>query len=419
MSIALPSRKLILLRRPAITSGLPTWLPLASGVAPTLFADLTTEGTTNHYWYNNAAYGSFAALKAAIVGSTISLAAGTYTNSSGLLASASIGVGRFDYSPALSPNGLLLEGTTRNLCLNSDDPSTWASDGNSGVTVGANTVAPNGTSTARSLTFTSTAFFSTVNGPVADGSNAIEFTAGTVVSGSVWVRSTTGKANIGVALSPLTTTQHRTVPLTSSWQRISFTGASIGADAVAIVLDNRSGVNGGDGIAGTMEAFGAQIEVQPNTTSYIPTLAVRAIRSADTFQVPWTATSFTALAKVINQGVIANARILDADTNGLLYQTAGPNVTTNNGSATVSAGVNAMTSANKIVISGSNSGRVLSANGNTAQTDSNGLVASTPSFIYIGASSDGTNPSFGDFEVIGLWPVTVTAAQAAAMSALP
>lgn len=110
----------------------PSWVPVASGVNATLFTDFTTEGTTNHYWFNNTAYGSFALWLAAI-GGTFTRAATTngawYTNSSGLLASAGTNVLRFNYNPTGPVNvGILLEPAATNLALWSRDltqSGTW------------------------------------------------------------------------------------------------------------------------------------------------------------------------------------------------------------------------------------------------------------------------------------------------------
>lgn len=113
-------------------SSTPAWVPVASGVNATLFTDFTTEGTTNHYWFNNTAYGSFALWLAAI-GGTFTRGATTngawYTNSSGLLASAGTNVLRFNYNPTGSTNiGILLEPAATNLSLWSRDltqSGTW------------------------------------------------------------------------------------------------------------------------------------------------------------------------------------------------------------------------------------------------------------------------------------------------------
>jgi hypothetical protein len=126
--------------------GPPIWVPLAGSTAPTLFADFITEGGTNHYWYNGAQQANAAAWLTAVSGTFSRASAASYTNSSGLLASASSGALRFDYDPVLlTPKGILLEGASTNLLIQSStftNVGAWTQVSSS--TVSQNATGPDG-----------------------------------------------------------------------------------------------------------------------------------------------------------------------------------------------------------------------------------------------------------------------------------
>lgn len=126
--------------------------PLVNGTIPNIFADTTTEGASNHYWYLGKQYNGFSAWLTAISGTFSRTASAYYTNSSGVLTLASTGVPRFDYDPiSLQSKGLLLEGSTTNLTVHSQGAfNSWSSISN--LTITDNTVAaPDGTTTASLL----------------------------------------------------------------------------------------------------------------------------------------------------------------------------------------------------------------------------------------------------------------------------
>ncbi|MGA8079517.1 MAG: hypothetical protein WB868_19265, partial [Xanthobacteraceae bacterium] len=154
----------------------------------------------------------------------------------------------------------------------------------------------------------------------------------------------------------------------------------------------------------------------PFASSLIATTSSTATRAADNLYIPWTSTTFAARVKATMTAEIDNGRLLGGSSGGLLYQAPGPDAASNNVGATLSTAVNAWASQNIVIIGGSPSGRLLSANGNAAATDSNALVPSAPSDIYLGVDSAGADPSAGHFAQVGLWNVAPTAAQAAALS---
>jgi hypothetical protein len=51
-----------------ISSATPPLLPVANNSPPTIYADLTTEGTSNHYWYGLQSYVGFASWLTALGG---------------------------------------------------------------------------------------------------------------------------------------------------------------------------------------------------------------------------------------------------------------------------------------------------------------------------------------------------------------
>ena len=128
------------------------WVPVIGNTPATIFADWTTEGSGNNYWYNNTTYGSFAALLTALGGTFSRSTTATYTNSAGLLASAAINALRFDHNPVtLAPLGILLEGPSTNLQTYSAaiGITGWSA---SGYTATANAIeAPDGNTTATQL----------------------------------------------------------------------------------------------------------------------------------------------------------------------------------------------------------------------------------------------------------------------------
>jgi hypothetical protein len=125
----------------------PAFLPLAGGVPPTLFADFTTEGTSDHYWYSGAQYANFAAWNTAIGGTFSRSSNATYLNS-GTIFSASSGVARFPTDINGNSTGIRLTGAGTNILLNSGAVGTGAW-GNIAQTITSNaTTDPSGGSAA-------------------------------------------------------------------------------------------------------------------------------------------------------------------------------------------------------------------------------------------------------------------------------
>lgn len=342
---------------------------------------------------------------------------------------------RFDYDPiALTSRGILLEGASTNLHLHSsisDSVGSYTKQ-QTNDTLTANAVAaPDGTTTAASfvpstdssqhnlflaaginqsaITYTYS-IFAKANGYTnfqLDGTNTGLFAEFTLSgSGSV--------SNIQAGVTA-TITQ-----LASGWYRcaVTFTGVSGNQNPIVYALGNGSvRTFVGDGASGYY-FWGEQFETGAVASSYVPTTSGTATRAADNLSFPWTATTFTAFVNAKLTSEVDGSYLLD-DGNGLLTEASGPLAQTSNGTNSLTTSANAYTSQNAIVVGGSSSGRVVSANGNAAASDAHALVPSAPTHIYIGQSSANGNQAFGHYTQFAFFNVAATAAQAQTLSGNP
>lgn len=133
-----------------------------------------------------------------------------------------------------------------------------------GTTVTTDTaVAPDGTTTADTLSFVASAYRynSYTAGPL----------TGRTFTFSCWVWTATAKSSIGIRISGNTTGSDNTVlaqALTGTATRVSVTRTFTSADTILICgFDNRV-PQGGDGIAGDVIVWGAQLEERSTATAY-------------------------------------------------------------------------------------------------------------------------------------------------------
>jgi hypothetical protein len=246
----------------------------------------------------------------------------TFSNSSGVLTSASNDVARFDYDPAtLAPLGLLIEEARTNLVTRSEEfeNAVWTK---SNITVTANNaVAPTGATTADRLMetavnldhvlyFTNTQTFTTATQSIyvkPNGRNnvSLRFAFGA----SDWVATVfdlTGNGSItqsSAGTSSLYTVVSRTiVNAGNGWYRISMTATQPSRASYASALDlctsptpTLNALTGAESYLGDITkgifAWGAQVEAGAFPTSYIPTTTTSLTRAADVASVntltPW------------------------------------------------------------------------------------------------------------------------------------
>jgi hypothetical protein len=229
---------------------------------------------------------------------------GTYYNSSGVLSTAAINAARFDYNPStLAPLGLLIEQSSTNLLLYSEDFSNavWAKNS---TTITANTtVAPDGNTTADTLVAAGTS------------SNRINeagssFVSGTTYSYTIFVKTGTKqyiqlglpaslmggsakRANFDVTNGTLGTVDAAiTASITASSNgfyrcAITFTALATIVDSIYItMLDSSTAAFIANSTAGNIILWGAQFEALEFATSYIPTTTAQVTRASDLVAIP-------------------------------------------------------------------------------------------------------------------------------------
>lgn len=200
-------------------------------------------------------------------GATLTRAStGTYFNAAGVLSTAAIDVARFEYYAGVL-RGLLIEPAATNLLVNSE---VWTG---SSSTTSNNLAAPDGNMTADTcvLSGTQTQRFLT---PVGSFQNQ-------TVTFSAFIWSTTLLNNTLLANlyeGGLSSQTANTIPA-NAWTRISTTRAFGSGTDLRAWLQVVAGA--------TIGIWGGQVEVGATPSSYIPTTAATAARSADVLTLNW------------------------------------------------------------------------------------------------------------------------------------
>jgi hypothetical protein len=224
-----------------------------------------------------------------------------------VLRSAAINEPRFDYDPAtLVAQGLLIEDQRTNLLLQSEDFSTtWAITGTASISTNVAS-SPAGTATAdkfilgNTITSGNAALFQSV----AKAATATTYTVSlfvkaaefnslrlifrnTAAAGSnveAYFNAATGTIAFGPTANGTFTSASATISAVgNSWYRVTLTGTTSTETSVNIrmlVYQNGTGTATGNGSDGIL-IWGAQLEVGPFPTSYIPTVDSQVTRSVD------------------------------------------------------------------------------------------------------------------------------------------
>lgn len=185
---------------------------------------------------------------------------------------------RFDYSPTNigEPRGLLVEGVGINLTTYSEDFENvnWTKDNSGGSAPVVTTVSatnPANGSTVNQIVFDKTGGVFSRIGRTSTG------TASTPYTMSVWMRTVSGSANVGLRIGADAAGFNCAV--TTTWKRFQYTYTLSSTDSSAQIMLWDS-IIGNDETA-TVYAWGCQVEAGSGASSYIPTGASQVTRNAD------------------------------------------------------------------------------------------------------------------------------------------
>jgi hypothetical protein len=190
---------------------------------------------------------------------------GTFVGSNGLIQTAAANVPRFQYHSATGESlGLLVEESRTNLLRQSDSFTTsWSWP--SGVTV-----SPLGQVNPPGLNVTRFTYSASPSGP--GPYQTVSVVSGTVYTASFWIR---GVSSFPSALNVVFNDGPTTVPVTSSWQRVSVQITASSTGTTGFRFDRSPTANAVYDIAGM------QLEAGSFPTSYIPTTTAAVTRAAD------------------------------------------------------------------------------------------------------------------------------------------
>jgi hypothetical protein len=190
---------------------------------------------------------------------------------------------RFDYSPTNigEPRGLLVEGVGINLTTYSEDfaNANWTKDNSGGLPPVVTTVTatnPANGATVNQIVFDKTGGVFSRIGRTSTG------TASTPYTMSVWMRTVSGSANVGLRIGADPAGFNCAV--TTTWKRFQYTYTLSSTDSSAQIMlwDNIIG----NSETATVYVWGCQLELGSGASSYIPTGASQVTRNADHCTIP-------------------------------------------------------------------------------------------------------------------------------------
>lgn len=279
----------------ASRGGLPSWLPIVGGVAPTLFADFTA----GHYLANGTVY-PFAAWNTAISGVITRAGSATYLNAGSIL-SAGANTHRFPTALNGSPLGLRLTGPGTNLHLHSSISDSVASytPGAATLTANAGTDPSGGSSAAALVPSTGNVqhFFFLTAGVTVSGSTVYTYSIFSKPNGftNFEIDGNNGATNFATfsmigAGSVLNTTGCTAAisQLANGWYLASITWTQAGAGTPnPIIYTTGNGTTRpfiGDGTSGYF-FWGEQFTASANPLDYIPTTTATVTQAADAYNI--------------------------------------------------------------------------------------------------------------------------------------
>jgi hypothetical protein len=218
-----------------------------------------------------------------------------YFNSSGVLTQASSNAPRFDYGyyGSSSLQGLLAEGQSTNLALQSNAFTTSPWTKSAAVTAGAAT-SPDGTTDA--FSFLASAAYQYAR-------QSITLSGSTTYTLSCWLRVSSGTYTNLELYGYDGTSQYGVTPtITTTWTRYTKTFTTVASPSAGTIYLQDNNTSGWQ----TVYIYGMQLEQGSLATSYIPTTTVTVTRAADSLynsSLPWfNATTGTFVARGILEG---------------------------------------------------------------------------------------------------------------------
>jgi hypothetical protein len=199
-------------------------------------------------------------------------------------------VPRIEYDADGNRKGLLIEEARTNLTLTSENFAANYNLSRTGVSVSHGGVAdPAGGTSASTFTYSGSSASEGIFDDLASGVGNTTYTF------SIWLKSATlsqARLLLKNASSDSVKAQ-AVVNLSSEWQRFDVTGTTDGASAGARIEFTTNGV------AGSMDIWGAQLEAGSFPTSYISTSGAPASRSADVASIPTSAFGYNQKAGTV------------------------------------------------------------------------------------------------------------------------